>query len=300
MNKRELGKSGLLVSEIGLGCMSLPLDKHAAKKIVDYAIDQGISYFDTADLYQKGVNEEVVGYAIKENRQHIKLATKVGNTWTKEGTKSGWNSSKPYIMNQVKESLLRLQTDYIDLYQLHGGTMEDNLEESIDAFDSLKKEGLIRSYGISSIRPSVINRFLSNSEATSVMMQYSLLDRRPEEWLNLISNHGASIVTRGTLAKGLLTAEAMKRAEGADGYGAYRQEALITLLAKLRELTPDLHSLAIAFVLQHHQVSSILAGASSVHQLKNTILAHQKSISYDQIMQVKKLLRNDKYEQHRI
>ena len=116
-------------------------------------------------------------------------------------------------MEAVKDSLKRLGTDYIDLYQLHGGTMEDNVSETIEAFEALKKEGVIREYGISSIRPNVIERFLSNSSAVSVMMQYSLLDRRPEEWFPMIRDAGASVITRGTLAKGLLTDEGIERAE---------------------------------------------------------------------------------------
>ncbi len=91
--------------------------------------------------------------------------------------------------------------------------MEDNVSDTIEAFEALKQEGVIREYGISSIRPNVIERFLSNSSAVSVMMQYSLLDRRPEEWFPMIREAGASVITRGTLAKGLLTDEGIARAE---------------------------------------------------------------------------------------
>ena len=135
MNKRELGQSGLMVSEIGLGCMSLPTNQREAKLIVDAAIEKGITYFDTADLYDKGENEEVVGYALKGKRQDIILASKVGNKWKEDGSGWTWDSSKSYITSQIKESLSRLQTNYLDLYQLHGGTMEDDLEEAIEAFE---------------------------------------------------------------------------------------------------------------------------------------------------------------------
>lgn len=300
MKKRELGQSGLFVSEIGLGCMSLPPNKQEAKKIVDAAIDHGISYFDTADLYDKGENEVVVGHALKDKRQDILLATKVGNKWNEDGSGWVWDSSKSYITTQVKESLVRLQTDYLDLYQLHGGTMEDDLEEAVDAFESLKKEGLIRAYGISSIRPNVIDRFLSNSEASSVMMQYSMLDRRPEEWFDLIEGHNASVVTRGSLAKGMLTAEAMKRVEHAKGYGEYSKETLIDTVSKLDQSVEDLTSMALAFVLQHKQVSAILAGASSQDQIISTMRAYHQSVSSNSLEQVKELLREDRYTGHRI
>lgn len=140
MNKRELGQSGIMVSEIGLGCMSLPTNQREAQLIVDAAIEHGITYFDTADLYDKGKNEDVVGHALKGKRQDIILASKVGNKWNEDASGWTWDSSKSYITSQIKESLQRLQTDYLDLYQLHGGTMEDDLEEAVDAFESLKKK----------------------------------------------------------------------------------------------------------------------------------------------------------------
>ncbi|MGB3260931.1 aldo/keto reductase [Paenisporosarcina sp.] len=300
MNKRELGQSGLMVSEIGLGCMSLPTNQHEAKLIVDAAIEQGITYFDTADLYDKGENEVVVGHALKGKRQDIILASKVGNKWKEDGSGWTWDSSKSYIISQIKESLSRLQTDYLDLYQLHGGTMEDDLEEALDAFESLKKEGLIRAYGISSIRPNVIDRFLREGNASSVMMQYSMLDRRPEEWFEMIGSHGASVVTRGSLAKGLLTKDALKRAEKADGYGEYCKEALIDTLSQLTQNTQNLHSSALAFVFQHDKVSAILAGASSANQLEETMKAYHQPISGEQLAHLKQYLRADIYTDHRL
>src|SRR5690606_15127708 len=150
MKKVQLGNSSLEVSRIALGCMSLPEDAKEAKAIVDEALDLGINYFDTADLYGKGKNEEIVGDALGKRRTDIILATKVGNQWDQHTDEVSWNPSKAYITSQVHDSLRRLKTDYIDLYQLHGGMITDPAEETIEAFESLKKEGLIREYGISS------------------------------------------------------------------------------------------------------------------------------------------------------
>lgn len=97
--------------------------------------------------------------------------------------RAGIDPSKAYIKEAVKKSLTRLKTDYIDLYQLHGGTIEDNIDETIEAFEELKQEGVIRYYGISSIRPNVIKEYVKKSNIVSIMMQFSLFDRRPEEWL---------------------------------------------------------------------------------------------------------------------
>ena len=226
MKKRQLGSSDLHISEIGFGCMSLPTDLQDASYILDAALDYGINYFDTADLYNQGLNEEIIGQLIKEKRQDIILATKVGNVLDSSGDSWHWDASKTHIKEGIKDSLQRLQTDYVDLYQLHGGTIEDNWDEVTEAFEELKQEGLIREYGISSIRPNVLKRFLPTSNAVSVMMQYSLLDRRPEEWLDFIADQGASVVTRGSVAKGLLTDEWQKRLTKTNGFLTYSKEEL--------------------------------------------------------------------------
>ncbi len=139
MKKRQLGNSDLFVTEMGLGCMSLGTSEKEALRIIDEAIDLGINFFDTADLYDYGLNEEFVGKALKGKRDQIILTTKVGNRWTEEKNGWSWDPSKNYIKAEAKESLRRLQTDYIDLYQLHGGTIEDSIDETIEAFEELKK-----------------------------------------------------------------------------------------------------------------------------------------------------------------
>ncbi|MBO1910690.1 aldo/keto reductase, partial [Microvirga sp. 3-52] len=193
-----------------------------------------------------------------------------------------------------------LGTDYIDLYQLHGGTMEDNIDETIDAFESLKKEGLIRQYGISSIRPNVIKRFLEESTAVSVMMQYSPLDRRPEEWIPLISRSGASIITRGTLAKGYLTMEGQKRANASDGFALYHTADLKQIVNTLNEEVDDLHAASIAFALQNKTVASALVGARTTTQLLDSIVAYEKGCSTDQMDNLKNLTAMHRYTEHLI
>ena len=299
MKKQKLGTSGILVSEIGFGCMSLPAEESQAKAIVEEAIANGINYFDTADLYQKGQNEELVGNALKSHRHDIVLATKVGNEWSKDSDKVKWNATKPYITEQVHNSLKRLQTDYIDLYQLHGGMITDHTEETIDAFESLKKEGLIRAYGISSIRPNVIARFLKKSDIASIMMQYSLLDRRPEEYLQQIGTAGRSVVTRGSLAKGLLTNEGLKRASKMGSYVSYNEEQLASTVGKLMEVHDNLHALSLHSVLQNDAVAAVVAGASSPQQIKETIRAYETAVSAEQIEQAKHITKKERYEEHR-
>ena len=203
MRSNRLGSSDLLVSEIGLGCMSLGTDPRRAADIVHRAVELGVTFFDTADLYDRGVNEELVGRALRGVRDRVVIASKVGNRWREDGSGWDWDPSKAYIRQAVEGSLRRLGVEVIDLYQLHGGTIDDPVDETIEAFEELKAEGLIRYYGLSSIRPNVIREYVRRSNIASVMMQYSLLDRRPEEEVfGLLLDHGVSVIVRGPVAKG--------------------------------------------------------------------------------------------------
>ncbi|QUG41365.1 aldo/keto reductase [Psychrobacillus sp. INOP01] len=300
MKKRQLGKSDLYVSEIGLGCMSLPVEQAAANNIIQVALENGITYFDTADLYNKGENEKIVGNALKSNRQNIILATKVGNRLNKSGDGWSWDPSKEWITDAVHASLKRLQTDYIDVYQLHGGTMEDDVDEVIDTMESLQKEGIIREYGISSIRPNVIERFLSKSNAVSVMMQYSLLDRRPEEWFSLLENNSATLFSRGTLAKGLLTAEGLTRASKTDEYLSYTHQELLEVIKVLDALDAPLSSIAQHYVLRNDVTGSMILGASSEKQLLESIQSYHTEVPHNILQTASELTKKEIYMEHRV
>ncbi|HMI62121.1 MAG TPA: aldo/keto reductase, partial [Puia sp.] len=201
----RLGRSEFRISAISFGCMSLGDREEEAARVVHRALDLGINFFDTADLYDRGLNEERVGRILRGRRDRVILATKVGNQWHPDGSGWDWNPRSAYIIKAVEDSLTRLQTDRIDLYQLHGGTIHDPIDETIGAFERLQQQGKILSYGLSSIRPDVIREYVQRSNIVSVMMQYSLLDRRPEEsCLELLRNAGIGVLVRGVIAKGLL------------------------------------------------------------------------------------------------
>jgi len=307
MKKRQLGTSDLYVSEIGLGCMSLGTDQLKAESVINAALEEGINYFDTADLYDFGENEEIVGQTLKNVRDQVIIATKVGNRWTEAKDSWTWDPSKEYIKEAVKQSLKRLNTDYIDLYQLHGGTLEDNIEQTIEAFEELKTEGFIRHYGISSIRPNVIREYIDKSNIMSVMMQYSILDRRAEEEaIPLLQENRISVVTRGTVAKGLLSDSMLNKASQSikkNGYLDYSFDELEEMLPALKEkLAPSrsLTEVAIQYNLSQPAVASVVAGASSPEQIKeNAKAARSQPLTEEEIELIRSLTKAGKYDQHR-
>lgn len=306
MKKRKLGSSDLFISEIGLGCMSLGHDEKHAIKMIHQAMDNGINYLDTADLYDYGLNEEFVGSAIKGKRQEIILATKVGNRWEDGQEGWHWDPSKSYIKKAVKDSLRRLQTDYIDLYQLHGGTVEDQIDETIDAFEELVKEGVIRYYGISSIRPNVIREYAEKSSIVSVMMQYSILDRRPEKnILDFLHQHHISVVARGPLAKGILTnktIESISQSIRENGYLDYSFGELKNVIEELKMTFPSrsLTEIALHYVLHHPAVATAITGASKREQLTGNCYAIESvSLTNEEYKLVHKLTKFSTYQQHR-
>lgn len=269
----KLGKSDLQVSKIGFGCMSLQGNTTTDAKTVKRALELGINYFDTADLYDKGENESRIGALLKADRHHAVIATKVGNKWRPDGSGWDWSANKTHIITAVEESLKRLQTDYIDLYQLHGGMMEDPIDEIIEAFEQLKAAGKIRYYGISSIRPNVIREYVKRSNMVSVMMQYSLLDRRPEEEsLQLLQEHGIGVVTRGSVAQGLLVNKPAKdylgwtASEVAQAASAIHS---VTDAAVTAPRTGSAAQTAIRFALHHTAVSSAVIGIRTIAQLED-------------------------------
>lgn len=309
MEKRQLGRSNIFVSRLGLGCMSLGTEERKAREIIEAALETGINYFDTADLYDFGTNESIVGQALKSVRDKVVITTKVGNRWSESKDGWSWDPSKAYIKEAVKQSLKRLSTDYIDLYQLHGGTIEDPIDETIEAFEELVQEGFIKFYGISSIRPNVIREYTAKSNIVSVMLQYSILDRRPEEEvLPLLHENGISAVTRGPLAKGLLSDQMLGKASAGvreKGYLDYSFGELSELLPMLRDrLTHGeertFTEIAMQYNLVNPAVTSIVAGASSVEQLReNAAAVCSNPLTSDEVELIKRLSKANRYAQHR-
>ena len=295
MEYKIIGKSTLKASEIGLGCMSLLKSPgNEAANIIAAATGAGINYFDTADLYDKGENEVLVGKLLKPVRNKIVLATKVGNQWREDGSGWDWNPRKEYILEVVDKSLKRLQTDYIDLYQLHGGTVDDPIEETIEAFEQLVQQGKIRYYGISSIRPNVIRKYVELSNIQSVMIQYSLLDRRPEEeMLGYLHQHHISALARGVLAQGLLINKPAK------DYLGHSSGEVLQLQQALSRGYSSATALALHYVLRNAAVASVVTGFSSLQQLEDVLAAYNAKPGAEVLAGLEQLIPARKYTDHR-
>ncbi|HZE86306.1 MAG TPA: aldo/keto reductase [Puia sp.] len=298
MRYRTLGNSTLLISSIGFGCMSLGGEETDNTRLAHRALELGINFFDTADIYEKGLNEEQVGRILKGKREQVVIASKVGNQWRSDGSGLDWNPGKEHILRSVEGSLTRLRTDRIDLYQLHGGTLEDPIDETIEAFELLQQQGKIRYYGISSIRPDIIREYARRSGIVSVMMQYSLLDRRPEEsCLELLQKAGIGVLARGTVAKGLLAGKA------AAPYLGYTEAEVRKAAEAVKQAAPvggGPAEVAIRYVLHHPAVASAVVGLRTTEQLGDAIKAAVPGGSMErELHMLDAILPPGRYEMHR-
>lgn len=297
MKYRILPQTSVKISEIGFGCMSLKPDHSHREELLHSAFDHGINYFDTADLYDKGENEELVGKALKSFRKEVVIATKVGNEWLPDGSSWRWNPSKAYILKAVDGSLQRLQTDYIDLYQLHGGTVDDSMEEVLDAFETVQKAGKIRYYGVSSIRPNVIMPYAAHQGMASTMLQYSLLDRRPEEHiLDHLQEHQVGVMVRGALAKGRL---AGKPVEGYQNHSSEEVQHLLEVLSQLSTPKRSIGQLALRYVLNHSAVTSAIVGIRTPQQLQEAVGASGVNVTEDEVVMLSESIEAHLYMDHR-
>jgi len=297
MKYNTLGKTSIKISEIGYGCMSLKNDDATNEQLLNIALDKGINYFDTADIYEDGLNEITVGKAFRQKRKQVVIATKAGNVRRADGGLD-WNPSKQHILAAAEKSLERLQTDYIDLYQLHGGTIDDDIDETIEAFELLKVQGKILAYGISSIRPNVIKEYVKRSNISSVMMQYSLLDRRPEEsCLQLLQDNKISVLARGGVAQGLLTG---KPAQPYLDYTAQQVKVAADAINHVAGKRKTTVQVALQYVLQHPAVNSAVVGMRTTEQLQDALSVDKAvPLTSKEVQYLQQSLPINFYTQHR-
>jgi aryl-alcohol dehydrogenase-like predicted oxidoreductase len=212
MKTRQL--RDLTVSAIGLGCMGMSAfygqhDDAKSTKVLHYALDHGVNFWDTADVYGPWTNEELIGKAIKDRRHDVTLATKFGNEISESGERTGRiNGSPAYIRRAVEGSLKRLGTDYIDLYYQHRVDPNTPIEDTVQALADLVREGKIRHIGLSEAAPATIRRAAAVHPIAALQTEYSLWSREPEdEILATVRELGIGFVAYSPLGRGFLTGQ---------------------------------------------------------------------------------------------
>ena len=213
MQTRELGRSGLFVSALGLGCMGMS-DFYGAGEdaeliaTIHRAIELGVTFLDTADIYGLGRNEELVGKAIKDHRDEVVLATKFGNIRASDGSFVGVNGKPEYVRSACDASLRRLHVDVIDLYYQHRVDPDTSIEDTVGAMAELVTAGKVRYLGLSEAAPDTIRRAQKVHPIAALQTEYSLWSREPEgELLDTVRKLGIGFVAYSPLGRGFLTAK---------------------------------------------------------------------------------------------
>ena len=309
MKKRNLGKSGLQVSAIGLGCNNFGwyIDLEASRKVIHKALDSGVTLFDTADIYGgNGASETIMGQIFGDRRKDIILATKFGMAMDTAGVMKG--ASRRYIMSAVEDSLRRLQTDWIDLYQLHQPDPLTPIDETLRALDDLIHQGKVRYIGCSNLpawqvvqsqwtsRELGINRFICCQD------EYSLLVREPErELMPAINAYDLGLLPFFPLAAGMLTGK-HKRGKSAEGSrlaktkrlsDRYMTDANWKIVEELEAFCDkgghSLLELAFSWLSSRPEVTSVIAGATSPEQIEQNVKAADWKLTPEEIAEVDRI-----------
>ena len=308
MQYNVLGKTQLKVSCLGLGTMTFggQVDVKNAQMIVDECVEAGINFFDTADVYQDGHSEEVLGKCIAKHRSNIVLATKVGMgpNLTLKGL------SRRQIIEAVELSLKRLETDYIDLYQVHRPDYSIDLEETLRALDELVRQGKVRHVGCSNYLARYLCKALWISDTygltqfATTQARYNLLDRRIEDdLLKLSGEQNLGVITYNPLAGGFLTGKYARGKDPSPGTmleknSSYKErywfhvnfDAVETFLDLTRSLGRDPVHLALRWVMNNPLVTVPIVWISSIDQLKHALPVLNMDISQEELDQCNTVL----------
>lgn len=309
MKTRALGPSGLQVSELGLGCNNFGwrIDEAATRKVVHAALDAGINFFDTADSYDKGGSETLLGKILGERRNDVVLATKFASPMS-DGARR--DASRRYILQAVEASLTRLKTDWIDVYWLHWPDPLTPINETLRALDDLIRAGKVRYIGACNlaawqvVEAEWIARELGTHHFICAQNEYSLIERAAEaELLPALAQYHMALVPYFPLASGLLTGKYQRdHAAPKDSRFAhwtqlgdrYQTPANWNRIDKLQSWCKlnnhSLLELAFAWLLARNEVASVIAGATKPEQIKANASAIEWRMTAAERAEVDKLL----------
>jgi len=311
----NLGKTGLKVSRISLGCMTYgapvevptpgshawTLNEEQSQPFLKQALELGINFFDTANVYSRGKSEEVLGRFLKANvrREAVVIATKVHGAMREEPNGNGL--SRKAILHELDESLRRLQTDYVDLYQIHRWDYETPIEETLEALHDVVKAGKVRYIGASSMFAWQFTKALYLADLhgwtrfVSMQNHYNLLYREEErEMMGVCAEEGIGVIPWSPLARGRLArpwkSESTKRFEtdkfGSGMYGKTEEsdEAVVNALEKIAaERGVPMAQVATSWLLAKPGVTAPIVGASKVHHLEDAVAALGVKLSAEEI-----------------
>ncbi len=302
MEYRNLGNSGLKVSAVGLGCnnFGFRLNEQESVNIIHHALDQGINYLDTANWYsQRGLSEQYIGKATQERRSDVIIATKFGMDM---GGINNQGNSRNHILNAVEGSLKRLNTDYIDLYQIHRPDPATPIEETLMALDMLVRSGKVRYIGCSNFAAWQLAdaRWIAQVKnlvpLITIQSEYNLLNRTLEkEIVPCCLAHQVGVIPWGPLAGGLLSGKYERAAAAPSGsrvgmmalyQGNFNQanfDKLDALKVFAQERNRKLSDIAIAWLLAHPHVSSVIAGATRTEQITDNIAGVNYKITQEEM-----------------
>jgi aryl-alcohol dehydrogenase-like predicted oxidoreductase len=304
MQKRTLGKSKLEVSAIGLGCMGLSfgygpaVDKHEGISLIRAAVERGVTFFDTAEVYGPYANEEMVGEALTPLRDQVMIATKFGFNIV-EGKQSGLNSRPEHIKEVAEASLKRLKTDRIDLFYQHRVDPDVPMEDVAGAVKDLIQQGKVKHFGLSEAGVESIRRAHAVQPVTALQSEYSLFWREPEqEVIPTLEELGIGFVPFSPLGKGFLTGAISKDTQFDKNdfrnivprFSPENREAnqalvdLVEEFAKQKKATPA--QIALAWLLAQKPWIVPIPGTTKLHRLEENIGAASVSLTAADVRQL--------------
>jgi len=313
MEYRNLGGSGLKVSVLGLGGNNFGwwIDEQRSAAVINHALALGINFIDTADLYDKGRSEEYIGLTLKGRRTQVIIATKFSGQMGEGPNDRG--GSRWYIMRAVEASLKRLNTDYIDLYQIHFPDPTTPIEETLRALDDLVRAGKVRYIGCSNfagwqLSEALWTSYVNNlNHFVTIQTKYNLFERQIEqELVPCCKAHGVGVIPWGPLAGGFLTGKYLRGEQPKiSATGARPSKAFIEIyngimtdvnwerLGKLEAFAKirghNVGELAIAWLTSHPWLSTVIAGATSPEQLDQSLAGADWKLTAEEVAQVEQI-----------